>query len=141
MTHSDTTPKRTPFSQYHEAAGAKMVPFAGFYMPVQYKGITSEHLAVRQNVGLFQRYFQLKARLLGLEKLRRYDIYAPLAPAVKRYEYSYARQIILDSFRAFTPQIADLAKRVFDENHLDSVTRLGKQRGAFCLSVLPRLTP
>lgn len=53
MTHSDTTPKRTPFSKYHESAGAKMVPFAGFYMPVQYKGITSEHLAVRQNVGLF----------------------------------------------------------------------------------------
>jgi len=53
MTHSDTTPKRTPFSQYHEAAGAKMVDFVGFYMPVQYKGITSEHLAVRQNVGLF----------------------------------------------------------------------------------------
>ncbi|PWB74628.1 glycine cleavage system protein T [candidate division GN15 bacterium] len=53
MTHSDTTPKRTPFSKYHEALGAKMVDFVGFYMPVQYKGITSEHLAVRQNVGLF----------------------------------------------------------------------------------------
>lgn len=53
MTHSDTTPKRTPFSRYHEAAGAKMVDFVGYYMPVQYKGITSEHLAVRQSVGLF----------------------------------------------------------------------------------------
>ena len=53
MTHSDTPPKQTPFSKYHEAAGAKMVDFVGFYMPVQYKGITSEHLAVRQNVGLF----------------------------------------------------------------------------------------
>jgi aminomethyltransferase len=53
MTHSNTEPKRTPFSQYHEAAGAKMVDFVGYYMPVQYKGITSEHLAVRSNVGLF----------------------------------------------------------------------------------------
>jgi len=45
--------KRTPFSEYHIAAGAKMVAFAGYYMPVQYKGITEEHLAVRKNVGLF----------------------------------------------------------------------------------------
>jgi aminomethyltransferase len=45
--------KRTPFSEYHEKAGAKMVAFAGYYMPVQYKGITEEHLAVRQNVGMF----------------------------------------------------------------------------------------
>lgn len=44
---------KTPFTQFHIAAGAKMVPFAGFNMPVQYKGITAEHLAVRKNVGLF----------------------------------------------------------------------------------------
>jgi aminomethyltransferase len=43
----------TPFFEFHKAAGAKMVPFAGFHMPVHYKGITAEHLAVRENVGLF----------------------------------------------------------------------------------------
>ncbi len=53
MTHTDSTPKPTPFTRYHEAAGAKMVDFVGYFMPVQYKGITHEHLAVRQNVGLF----------------------------------------------------------------------------------------
>jgi oligoendopeptidase F len=95
----------------------------------------------RQNVGLFQRYFQLKARLLGLDKLRRYDIYAPLAASVKKYDYSYSKQIILDSFRLFSPQVADLAQRVFDENHLDAEPRAGKRRGAFCFSALPELTP
>ncbi len=44
---------KTPFYNFHVAAGAKMVPFAGFNMPVQYKGITAEHLAVRNNIGLF----------------------------------------------------------------------------------------
>jgi aminomethyltransferase len=44
---------KTPFYPYHVDAGAKVVEFAGFYMPVQYKGIQVEHLAVRQNVGLF----------------------------------------------------------------------------------------
>lgn len=45
--------KRTPYTDYHLAAGAKMVPFAGYYMPVQYIGIMEEHRAVRSNVGLF----------------------------------------------------------------------------------------
>jgi len=45
--------KRTPFYKYHIEAGAKMVPFAGYMMPIQYGGITAEHLAVRNNVGLF----------------------------------------------------------------------------------------
>lgn len=45
--------KLTPFNEYHLAAGAKMVPFAGYMMPIQYGGITEEHMAVRKNVGLF----------------------------------------------------------------------------------------
>jgi len=45
--------KRTPYTEYHIAAGAKMVPFAGYYMPVQYTSIIEEHRAVRSNVGLF----------------------------------------------------------------------------------------
>lgn len=55
MEESKTTgePKKTPFHKYHLEAGAKMVPFAGYIMPVQYTSITEEHLAVRKNVGLF----------------------------------------------------------------------------------------
>lgn len=45
--------QKTPFYDFHVAAGAKMVPFAGFSMPIQYAGITAEHLAVRSNIGLF----------------------------------------------------------------------------------------
>ncbi len=46
-------PKKTPFYKHHIRAGARMMPFAGYIMPVQYTGITEEHLAVRKNVGLF----------------------------------------------------------------------------------------
>ncbi|HDL04224.1 MAG: glycine cleavage system aminomethyltransferase GcvT [Candidatus Zixiibacteriota bacterium] len=49
----DREPKKTPFYKYHIEAGAKMVPFAGYIMPIQYAGITKEHLAVRKNVGMF----------------------------------------------------------------------------------------
>jgi oligoendopeptidase F len=95
----------------------------------------------RQNASLFQRYFKLKAHWLGIDKLRRYDIYAPLAQSEKKYDYNLAKQMVMDSYQAFSPQVADLAKRVFDENHLDSEPRPGKRGGAFCYSALPELTP
>ncbi len=46
-------PKKTPLYDRHVAAGARMVDFAGYLMPVQYKGIIEEHRAVRESVGLF----------------------------------------------------------------------------------------
>jgi len=45
--------KDTPFTQFHKEAGARMVPFAGFNMPVEYTGITEEHIAVRSGIGVF----------------------------------------------------------------------------------------
>jgi aminomethyltransferase len=45
--------KQTAFTKFHEALGAKMVPFAGYYMPLQYEGVTAEHEIVRNGVGVF----------------------------------------------------------------------------------------
>ncbi|MBN1232612.1 MAG: glycine cleavage system aminomethyltransferase GcvT [Candidatus Coatesbacteria bacterium] len=45
--------KRTPFYKFHKEMGGKLVPFAGFEMPVQYEGINQEHLHVRNKVGVF----------------------------------------------------------------------------------------
>jgi oligoendopeptidase F len=99
-------------------------------------------LAVCQkNTGIFQRYFRLKAGWLGLKKLRRYDIYAPLAGSDKQYDFAQAAEMVLDSFREFSPEVAGLAERVFVENHLDSQSHPGKRGGAFCLAPLPGLTP
>src|SRR3954466_9966025 len=47
------TLRRTPLYERHEAAGARLVPFAGWEMPVQYEGIRQEHVNVRTNAGLF----------------------------------------------------------------------------------------
>jgi oligoendopeptidase F len=97
----------------------------------------------RRNAGVFQRYFKLKAGWMGLSsgKLRRYDIYAPLTPSVKKFDYAAAKQMVMDSYRAFSPDAASLAQRVFDERHLDSEIRPGKRGGAFCYTALPELTP
>ena len=57
--------RRTPFHARHVASGARMVPFAGFEMPVQYKGITAEHRAVRRGVGLFDVSHMGEVRVTG----------------------------------------------------------------------------
>jgi oligoendopeptidase F len=97
----------------------------------------------RANAGLFQRYFRLKARWLGLPegKLRRYDIYAPLLRAEKDYAYPDAVEAVLGALGDFSPQVSGLARRVFDEHHLDGEIRPGKMGGAFCAGPLPDLTP
>ena len=95
----------------------------------------------KKNAGLFQRYFQFKARCLGLEKLRRYDIYAPLASAEKKYDFKFASDLVLDTFQEFSIPVANLARKVFEQQHLDSETRHGKRGGGFCYAALPELTP
>jgi len=95
----------------------------------------------RDNVDVFHRFFRLKARLLGLDRLRRYDIYAPVAATDKTYPFEQAVDMVLSSFARFDGDLADLARQVFAEGHLDSEVRPGKRGGAFCWSVAPKLTP
>ncbi len=95
----------------------------------------------RKNAKIFHRYFKLKAKQLGVEKLRRYDIYAPLAKAQKKFEFGAAAQMVFEAFEAFDLKFGELARKVFDQDHLDSEIRKGKDSGAFCASVLPEMTP
>jgi oligoendopeptidase F len=95
----------------------------------------------RRNANIFQRYFKLKAKHAGLKKLRRYDIYAPVAKSNKKYDFGDAAKMVLESFTAFDPQVGELAQRVFDQTHMDSEIRKGKSGGAFCWSVVPEMTP
>lgn len=95
----------------------------------------------RKNAVLFQRYFKLKAGWIGMDKLRRCDIYAPLSESDKTYPFDGAATIVLDSMRDFSPLLAEHARRVFDDGHLDSEVRPRKDMGAFCAGILPELTP
>ncbi|HEY89684.1 MAG TPA: M3 family oligoendopeptidase [Thermoflexia bacterium] len=98
-------------------------------------------VVVRDNVGLFQRYFRFKAEALGVEKLRRYDIYAPLTAADKDYTFDEAVQLVDAAYRAFSPRLADQAKQIIEEQHLDAEVRKQKLGGAYCYGVLPGVTP
>jgi oligoendopeptidase F len=95
----------------------------------------------RKNAALFQRYFRLKAGWLGLDTLRRYDIYAPLGSSDKAYPFGEGAEAVLTSLNDFSPLLAGHARRVFADGHLDSEIRLRKTSGAFCASPLPAVTP
>jgi oligoendopeptidase F len=95
-----------------------------------------------KNSVLFHRFFKLKAKWLKVDKLRRYDIYAPVgASSEKEYEFGKAAQMVLESFEEFDTQIAEMAQRVLDEEHIDSEVRKGKMGGAFNYGVDPKMTP
>jgi oligoendopeptidase F len=96
---------------------------------------------IRENVDLFQRYFRFKADALGMDRLRRYDIYARLTKAEKTYPFDEAVQMVDDAYRAFSPTLADHAMRIIDERHLDAEVRPRKMDGAYCYTVLPTITP
>ncbi len=98
----------------------------------------------RKNSVIFQDYFREKAKMLGMKKLRRYDLYAPItskASDTKKFTYGKAVQSVLDTFGDFDPRFRKLAERVFSERHVDSEIRKGKRGGAFCYTVTPKMTP
>ncbi len=95
----------------------------------------------RKNKGIFQRYFRLKARWLGVDKIRRYDVYAPVAKSDKTYTFNEAINLVIEAYKQFDPKVARLVQKVLDEHHVDSEVRKGKRSGAFCATIEPKLTP
>jgi len=94
-----------------------------------------------KNVGVFQEYFRLKARICKIKPMNRFHIYAPHPADRKRYRYADAVRMVLDAYRTFSPELADLAERVFEERHIDARTTPGKLTGAYCYSTVPGFTP
>ena len=100
--------------------------------------------ACRANRRVFQRYFVQKAKMAGMRRLRRYDLYAPATAhktREKSYPYDGAVKLVLESLARFSPSLSDLAKNVFAQNHVDSSVRPGKRDGAFCSTLAPNITP
>jgi len=97
----------------------------------------------KKNSKIFQKYFLQKAKLLGMKKLRRYDLYAPRKSKIKEKNYSYDRSVklVLDSLSKFSPVLSEDASGVFKKKHVDSIIRPGKTVGAFCSTPTPTITP
>src|SRR6185437_15789750 len=132
---SPPLPKHTPLHALHLSRGGKMVPFAGYDMPVQYgTGVLKEHLHVRSNAGLFDvshmgqialrpRSGRLEDAALALERLVPQDIVA-IAPGRKRYaQFTNQAGGILDdlmvaNFGDHLFLVVNAACKTEDEAHL-----------------------
>ena len=110
---------------------------------VENKTISSLLEVCKKNSDIFQNFFELKAKMLGMKKLRRYDLYAPVTSKFKEKNYPYNKsvELVLDSLKRFSPKLSNYAKTVFDQNHVDSSVRPGKRDGAFCSTLTPKITP
>ncbi len=87
------------------------------------------------------RYYRLKRRLLGLDELFDYDRYAPLNSELPSYDWTTARDIVLDSYHDFSSTLGGIAKRAFDECWIDAELRSAKRGGAFSMGGTPRTHP
>ncbi|MFH0861989.1 MAG: M3 family oligoendopeptidase [Candidatus Altiarchaeota archaeon] len=97
--------------------------------------------SVRKNRRLFQGYFRLKAKVTGIRRMDRYDLYVPHRDRERRYPYTDSMRTTLQVFRGFSEDAYLMAKRVFDEGHVHSELTRNKQPGAFCHTVVRGMTP
>jgi len=107
------------------------------------KTIESLLSVCKENSPVFQKFFVQKAKMLKMKRLRRYDIYAPATANIKEKNYTYDKSVklVFESLGKFSSTLEDYARKVFNENHVDSEIRQGKRDGAFCSTLSPKTTP
>lgn len=97
--------------------------------------------AVRARYDIPQRWYSLKARLLGVDRLADYDRNASVSTTDPEVGWEEARSLVLDSYDSFSPDMGKVARRFFDEQWIDAGTRPGKRPGAFCSYTVPSVHP
>ncbi|MBV5319257.1 MAG: M3 family oligoendopeptidase [Desulfobulbaceae bacterium] len=98
--------------------------------------------AVTTRYPLVHRYYRLKKQLLGYEELFDYDRYAPVRGAAESMvPWDQCRKIVLDAFAGFSPEMAAIAARFFDENWIHAPILQGKRGGAFAHPCIPEVHP
>ena len=97
--------------------------------------------AVVKRYDIPQRWYALKAQLLGLDRIADYDRMASVAAGESQFAWSEARDLVLDAYASFSSELADAAKNFFDQPWIDEPQRPAKQPGAFCAYTVPSLHP
>ena len=97
--------------------------------------------AVRHRFDIPQRWYRLKAKLIGVEKLADYDRSAPVLATDITYSFGEARELVLDTYQSFAPVAGDVTRRFFDERWIDAPPRPHKRGGAFCAYTVPSVHP
>jgi oligoendopeptidase F len=97
--------------------------------------------AVTGRYAIVARYYNLKKELLGLEELFDYDRYAPLPTVNRRYQWQEAKQMVLDAYSSFHPEMGEITESFFKKNWIDAAVRPGKRGGAYSHGAVPSVHP
>ena len=97
--------------------------------------------AVRARYDIPQRWYRLKAKLLGVDRIADYDRAAPVLPEDVSFSYGEARELVLETYEAFSPEAGRVVRRFFDEHWIDAPVRPHKRGGAFCSYTVPSVHP
>jgi oligoendopeptidase F len=97
--------------------------------------------ATTSRYALPQRYYRLKARLLGLERIEHYDRFAPISSETMRIPWEDARRTVIDAYTDFSEAAGAIVTRFFDESWIDGPVRPDKRTGAFCATTVPGVHP
>jgi oligoendopeptidase F len=97
--------------------------------------------AVHNRYDIPQRWYKLKAQLLGLDRLADYDRNAAITQTEPSFAYGEARDLVLETYEQFSPQIGAVTRRFFDESWIDAPVREHKRGGAFCSYTVPSVHP
>jgi oligoendopeptidase F len=96
---------------------------------------------VTNKYSLVHRFYDLKRSLLGYDKFYDYDRYAPLLENKKKIMWDEARQVVLDSYSDFHPEMGNIAGEFFNHNWIDAAMKPGKRGGAYSASTVPSVHP
>jgi oligoendopeptidase F len=97
--------------------------------------------AVRGRYEIPRRWYRLKARLLGVARLADYDRSAAVTEDEVSFPFAQAREIVLDCYSSFSPELGALVRRFFDDRRIDAPVRPAKRGGAFCAAAVPSVFP
>jgi oligoendopeptidase F len=88
-----------------------------------------------------RRYYRLKAKLLGLDRLDHYDRMAPIAADTSKVSWDDARAVVVEAYSDFSDEAGAIVSRFFDESWIDGPVRPDKRTGAFCATTVPGVHP
>jgi oligoendopeptidase F len=97
--------------------------------------------AVKGRYGLARRWYETKAKLLGLDRLADYDRMAAVSDDEEEVPWEEGRQLVLESFSSFSDRATDLVERFFTERWIDAPPTPVKRGGAFSASTVPSVHP
>jgi oligoendopeptidase F len=88
-----------------------------------------------------QRYYRLKARLLGLDRLSHYDRFAPVAQDTSKTSWDEAHALVAGAYADFSQEAGDVVEQFFTDRWIDAPVRPDKRHGAFCATTVPGVHP